>query len=412
MNDPFRGRAKWLIAVAAISLGLTIGFGLFSDDPSSIITPEANAFSHSAIGHHALVRFLDRIGLPVQISRYQTEGKLAPGVAFLLLSPPVQGTGLDEAAALVVEALTAEVPTIIVLPKWRVVSAEPVKPGWVEELAWLTEEEVETTLATLLDYGEGAGPRVVRGYSSRFRENLGDLALTPELPNPQFLEGGPDFTTVVETNGRTLVAQLRGQALWVIADPDLLNNAGLALGENAAIVHRLLVREIGAHAVLIDETQHGFLQPPSIWRELTSFPLALVTLQMAVLLGAVVWTAGFRFGRPKPVPPRVAPGIGTLIDNTARLVRLAGDPGDTLQRYFQLTVRHAARQCALPPNLELKEQIERLAHLGRSRGVPQDLEQLARRVEQFRPAPGAHRSTLEICRDLAAWRKEITDGFR
>jgi hypothetical protein len=184
------------------------------------------------------------------------------------------------------------------------------------------------------------------------------------------------------------------------------------LGDNAAILRHLLVEIIGAHAVILDETHHGFLHPPSVWRELARFPLALVSLHMVALLGAVVWAAGRRFGRPQSAPPRVTPGVGTLIDNTVRLVHQAGDPRDTLQRYFRLTVRHAARQCALPANLETAEQIRRLARMGRSRGVTVDLEALARRVEEVPPTASRHRHTLDLCRELGAWRKEMTDGFR
>ncbi len=424
-----------------LGLAVTLGFGLFSSAPSAILSPKANGYSRSAIGYHGLVAFLEAMELPVHVSRYQTAERLAPGTALMILVPPLQGDGLERATTLIQDARERQIPVVLVLPQWRIQDLHKKGDGWVGEIERLPRKSIEKNLGTLLELSpdesvevkrsavessavegsavegsEAGSPAEADPAQARLEApEAGPLqrdGLRAALPRPQRLHLSDAFESRLGSETHSLIARLREENVWVVSDPDLINNAGLGLRDNAAIVHRLLTEEVGAQAVLIDETHHGFISPPSIWREMASFPLSLVSLHLFAMFLALVWAASTRFGRPQPAPPRVVAGAGTLIDNTARLVRLAGHMGDTVQRYFQLTVRDAAQRCALPPNLEFSQQVQHLHQLGLARRLDTDLRGLARRVDTIPAKPQDHRQVLGLCRELATWRKEITNGFR
>src|SRR5207245_1471038 len=121
-----------------------------------------------------------------------------------------------------------------------------------------------------------------------------------------------------------LLVALTPSGVLVVADPDLVNTAGLGRGSNAAIARHLFVDVLGAKGLVVDETLHGFSHAPSIWGELFDFPLALVTLHLAAVAALAVWAALGRFGKAQKVPPRVAPGKRALIENTAALLGYGG----------------------------------------------------------------------------------------
>ncbi len=115
--------------------------------------------------------------------------------------------------------------------------------------------------------------------------------------------------------------------LYVLADPEALGNAGLHRGRNAyfllAVLDHIRTDDGG---IVFDETLHGHEVVPSLWRELLSFPLVLVSLHVLLLLAVVVWAAMNRFGAPRSVPPALEPGTHFLVENTARLLGTAAGP--------------------------------------------------------------------------------------
>src|SRR5262249_12555817 len=74
-----------------------------------------------------------------------------------------------------------------------------------------------------------------------------------------------------------------------VADPDLLNNHGLGLGENAAVFYQLLATALEAKGVVFDETIHGFNRTRGLIAEALRFPMVLGVMQGLLLLGLVLW---------------------------------------------------------------------------------------------------------------------------
>ena len=140
---------------------------------------------------------------------------------------------------------------------------------------------------------------------------------------------------------------------------------------------------------------------------LDPLPLICVTLHLLALFAVVLWANTSRFGQPLPAPSRLPPGKLTLLDNTARLLSLGGDVAHSLKRYLELIVHRAARRWGAPGG-SLRQQVGWLSSLGESRGVSENLEQLATRIHRWQAKDTEPRRALAYARGLHRWRKEMS----
>lgn len=396
--------ALGLAWTGGLTLAVTLLYMIFADPGAEIDVLGANSFSRSALGYRALTEALGQ-EVPVVVSRLASEHKATPTAPLLLLEPPAHRDGLARLARTIDSVRERQVPAVVVLPKWRG-SREPIgfagaPPGWITKVEPLPVDEPRKVLATLFGEAE-ATAEVHRDVSAADPE-------AAELPYPQLIRSSR-LETVLAYGGDALVARLPDAEIYVIADPDLLNTAGLGRGDNARLVHELLIGRLAPEALVVDEVLHGFGQSQTLWRALLEFPLICVTLHLAALLAAVLWATTSRFGRPLRPPPRLPPGKLTLLDNTARLLTLAERSRHAVERYLELTVRQAARRASLPPGLSFRQRLDRLSELGRRRGLEEDLGHLAWCVDRL-PLEGVEPArALKLAHTLYCWRKETFDG--
>ena len=207
-----------------------------------------------------------------------------------------------------------------------------------------------------------------------------------------------------------LVARFQHAPVYVVSDPDLVNTMGLGRADHAAIVYDLLVHELGAESVVIDEIVHGFNRADSIWSELFRFPLVLVTFHVAMLFALALWAALRRFGRPLERPPRVARGKHTLLDNTATLLALGHHAGHGVREYFRATMRSLARTYGLPTELSDEDRLAAIADLAKRRGAKGDVHVLAAHAKALVDRRGDERRAMHVARDIHRFRMEMTDG--
>ena len=255
-------------------------------------------------------------------------------------------------------------------------------------------EQPETDAVVRLDSGE----------SRDWTGPLADVGGIPEIVRtPQLMRPDPDLSVVLGSDRGALVAHSQDGFVWVVSDPDVLNTAGLARGDNPVLAHALLIGLLVPESLVVDEVIHGYARQHDLWRALIRFPLSCVTLHLLALAAVALWATTSRFGRPLPAPSRLPPGKLTLLDNTARLLALGGDVKRGLTRYLELTVRRAEPGATAAGGL--RGQVGRLAALGRRRGASEDLEQLAGRVMRA-PAAGMEP------RQALAWPAGSTVGTR
>jgi len=236
------------------------------------------------------------------------------------------------------------------------------------------------------------------------------LTVDPALPEGLQLLVGSSLNPVVATRAGLLIGEKiqRGRRIWIVADPDLLSNHGLFVGDGAAFAGALIEALRGpAGAVVFDESVHGFAAPAANpLRALLEFPFVVASLYALATLAVVLWSAMGRFGAAEPAPvARVAGKMG-LIRNVAELIAFAGGREDVAMNYLRYSVDDAARRLRAPAGLGLERQMEWLDGVGRARGRAGGVADIARRLVGQRQDGALARAAL----DLHDWKQEILRG--
>jgi hypothetical protein len=236
--------------------------------------------------------------------------------------------------------MAGKLPVLLALPKWRGGFAIT---GIAHEQTQVPPERVERLIAQTALAGARLAPvdnriTTARVAASPAGASPRDIALfRAQLIRPATLPRG--CSALVALVQGVLVAECRQPGtppLWVLSDPDILNNHGLALADNAAFALDMV------RAFLAGDTRPVLLAPSPIWiaeedtaephrrtgDDLSRFfawPLSALWLMGAMVLGLAVWRGMVRFGPPR-VPGRDAPASSrrAAIAAKARLLRLSG----------------------------------------------------------------------------------------
>ena len=417
---------NWVVGIALTSFMAAILLSAFGEDLDRRPTPDANTFSDSALGYRGAAEFLRSLGIGVTSRQSPAGGGVGPATP-LVLAEPNAGALNDQTHridGLREEAEAREAPLVVVLPKWK---GEPRKdkPEWLAKVGFVPEAELRKVLEAvdpeLKETGFSRQGRLSR-CTARWQEGgtTGSADFAVEAAPAQLLMPGPLLEPVVQCGGGLLVARRlspadEGPEVFLIADPDVLNNQGIARGDHALLVHRFLTERLEASGLVFDETIHGFNRTPGLLAEALRFPLLLAVLQALLLAGAVLWAGMGRFGRPLPATAGLAAGKELLIDNTAKLLANGGHAADSLARYFRQTTRAVAAHYFLPHDLPDGEVLAQLQRITDSRGVGLDLAALERRLrslsEGSQGKTGGERAA-RLARRLHDWRLEMTHGNR
>lgn len=406
-----RRALRWVIGVAVASFLAAILLTAFGPELAPAPSAGADSFSYSALGHHGLVELLRGAGLTVVARTVPGGAGGGPRWPVILAEPDpsrVEGGLAGHLDRLIAGAQEDGGAAVVVLPKWQ---ARPssTRPGWVEEVATRPTDEIVHELRTLaptwfsaleLRRGDTTGLATCHWAATGL-----DVSIHRSVAQSVAPTGG--FDPILTCPEGLLVA--RKGDVWVIADPDLVNNHGLAHPENAAAILQLLKEHpyLQARGATFDETIHGFTWSDSLLAEAFRFPLWPATFQAALLLGLVLWAGMGRFGKPLPATRGLAAGKDLLIENTAALLGAGGHLADSLQRYHRQTVAAVAAALALPAGLSEPEMLAALVRIGQRRGCRHDPHRLAQRIGALSGRPDAARRALEIARDLHTWRQEM-----
>lgn len=411
-----RSVVGWIVGVGVASFALALLLTAFGEDLWEQPTRDANSFSRSALGHRALAELLQSLGVGV-VSR-KTPGTGDPGVVRPVLAaepdPDAMPLAEERLPELIEEALARQAPLVVVLPKWRGMPHKE-NPGWVGGAELVSEGKVLQVLEQLGEDGlkeagieREEGPRA-RGCSAGWR-SASDIDYRVDLAPAQLLAPGSGLEPEVTCGKGLLIARHQseeGPEIYLVSDPDLLNNHGLGDGDNSVLIYDFLTHRLGAKGVVFDETIHGFRRTAGLLAEAFRFPLLLAVLQALVLTGTLLWAGMGRFGKPVPPPAGLGNGRQVLIDSTARLLTYGGHGAESLERYFQQTVRALAPAFGLPPDTPEAEALKRLQQISRERRLGMDLHTLQ---SQVRNPPGGEVATdwaLSLARDLYRWRQEM-----
>jgi len=385
------------ILIAGATAIFALSLLLMLTAPSDRETVASDTRSISAIGQAGWYELAQRAGIPVARSRIN--GIEAPGEGGLLVmaEPPSSLSGGD------IIRLGNEKNVLLVLPK-RWGERDGDNPAWVRatgligiapiaQLARLVEPDVSIT--------RGAAPKSWA---------VNRIGIDPSFDgNAQLIRSDSLTPLIGGADGMLLGEKADGeQRVWVLADPDIIENHGLTKGRNADFALALLdgLRD-GDGRVVFDETIHGMVNVvESPFRALFAFPYVIVVLLGLAAAGLLLWATASRFGKPRAAPPAFDLGKGRLIGNTASLLDRAGHQAFVLRRYVLVTLRDAGRVFHAPPQLGDEDLAAWLDAIGKARRIDAHAVDILARSRADRHLAGLFRAA----RDMHQWKNRITHG--
>ena len=274
-----------------------------------------------------------------------------------------------------------------------------------------------------------------------YRTSSGE-ALSATIYLPQIFDGD-GCEAIVGAPGRMILGRCpvdrtsSARTILILSDPDLLNNHGLRLGDNAAIAADLLPRLAGAdrertagtgatdagrsNEILIDyATLNRILrrqEPISREREWSDLeplfepPYSALWVGVLAMLLLALWRGAIRFG---PALPDKAHGEGSkdrAIAARARLMRMTGQDGALIGDYARIRVDTTATRLLGPRNVAFASARGALiAHVARH--DPTRAEALTEILNHIEELPGtiSRSETVALITDLEDILKEISNG--
>jgi len=363
-----------------------------------------SAFSRSAIGYAGIAEILRTLGIEIVKSQADSLAKLGDDSVLVIAEPRPKLQSRESVSAL----LDADT-VLLILPKWRG-SASETKAGWIEDAQLVSLRDAQWALDIM-------APKdvVVRDPAiSHWTTNM--LHRNPEIAAPvQLIFSSRLKPIVAAQSGGILLGEMRqnGSRIWVLSDPDVIDNHGLKSDANAAFAVGLVNALRGQDgSVVFDETLHGFIaRTASPLKLLFQYPFVFTTAQGFVALLLLLWATTSRFGAPEPAPPALDAGKQGLIRNAARLLVFAGHRHVMVRRYVQATLRDVARQLHAPRGIADGALLDWLQRVSAARAVTIDCVALSRRVDEFTGnRRGDVAPLIAIARDAHQWKCEIIDG--
>ena len=405
MNEsPFALRTVLiLIAVGGCAIAGIVYLSLYGQNFGEPATVDPSVYSRSSVGHKAFLETLRRLGVPIQVSRFNSAAKIGDA-GLLIVAEPTDDKENDD----LLHKLDHLPQVLFVLPKWRA-APDTTDPRWAGAIALLPDEAVLDIYKRVM----GSGSLVRReGTIILPAAQFGGAV---KLNRPQYIVDGDLKPLVSGPDGIVLGQYTFGsKRLWILSDPDLISNQGIDEGENAGVAVAIVqaLQQKGA-PVVIDETVHGFGERPELLHRVFQLPYVIVTITglLAVLL--VIWAGSLRFGAPQRSEPVLAAGKGSLIRNAADLLSLGQSVGMVLTSYLRLAMGEAMRELRGPNGLDETGQTAWLDAQARRRGLAHRLGPLrdnALQVANTRKPDS--RLAMRLAVDIDQWKQEMLNGTR
>lgn len=397
-DAPFSARiVTVLVAVSLLAFGAVVTLAAWSPEIRDRNNAGTHPYSTSALGYAGLVRLLELSGTPVTVSRLERSlEQYDDTLKIVTLSPYGMSSALDN--------LDLAGPALVVLPKWRGRRSD-AKPSWFADTELLADRQVE---AALRHFDRDAKIWRIRA-PARIDTPMGTQR--PVLGDNMQVIRADSLVSVISTPAGDLLAQLPGEDIFILSDPDLVNTFGLAEPGNAQMALDLIdwLAAYPGAPVSLDATLHGFTRSENLLQLAFDIPFVGATLVALASFLMIGWGGAVRFGAPEREGRAIALGKEALTDNTAGLVSMAQRETRLAPGYLALTRRLASRAIGAPRSLsesELSDLFDRMSNV--RDGAPL-YSQLANDLSA--PAPSRD-SLMARTRRIWQWRKEITHGHK
>ncbi|MBM7066344.1 hypothetical protein [Actibacterium sp. 188UL27-1] len=260
----------------------------------------------------------------------------------------------------VVATKIRDLPTLIILPKWGTGTR---LTGVAHPVLRVTDAKLNTLLSQIAP-GLGSVSFSETAFTN-YDVNVAGQNLQAELYLAQTIDG-PDCTPVIGRRDEMLLARCKidptgndQQSVLILSDPDLLNNHGLRLGDNAHIARALLPDLADGQRVLIDYTNYSWVvdadapqRADRTWADLLrffSYPFSLLWIGFGAVAILFVWRSFVRYGAPRRLFDE-GPGAAKTVSigARARLLRLSNHDGALLADYLDARLTDLAHRLLGP----------------------------------------------------------------
>jgi hypothetical protein len=210
---------------------------------------------------------------------------------------------------------------------------------------------------------------------------------------------------LTDAEGHVVLAESQSHpSLYVLADPDLLNNQGLADIDTARAGMAVLQMLSGQDGVVFDVTLDGLGQGRSLARLMLEPPWLAATLCVLAATLLTGWQALARFAAPHVEGRAIALGAAALVDNSAGLIRMGGKEAALAPDYAATTFGLVAKAGGAPVAAGAgPQEIDWLARAAERRCLA-DPQTLAAEAAAVR----THEQLLAVAGKLYQWRREMT----
>lgn len=409
-GNPFTARTALVLVLGGAALFLAllwmIGAGLASGSAND---GGGHGAGRGLNGFAGFSRLLQGAGYDVRESRSEA----AFGEAGLLvLTPPHDMAPAD------IDRILSEHgrrgPTLLILPKWQAVAIpENVRPasakrGWV-----MLGGAAVAPWTGKLNYTGPLDARIGAEGGQWFAPGLaGSL---PDKSAVQSVSSGRFMPVVRDERDQVLAAMFdsgdigdgEAQPLMIVAEPDLLDNYGMARERNAALALALIGRLTGGNRmpVAFDLTLNGYARQTNLLTLAFTPPFLAATLCLVLAAIAIMWRAFLRFGAPARAARAIAFGKAALVANAAGLMRRTRRLHLLTGPYADRAREHVSRALAIPRQTD-RDAAERAIDRALAARDP-DAPAFSEVAARLRIARGPH-AALGAAQDLHALERKLT----
>ena len=385
-----RGTILLIVLVGILAFVATLVLGAYAPELRSGKNGGAHALSNAATGYSGLVRMAEATGHNAQILR---QDHLHDSEDLVVLTPEAAATDLSE----VMTARASKV-TLVVLPKWDS-QRDPKKPAWVRVSGLVGKGEPEGVLAPQWQL-KVSRARTPGQMLVTVPAHAPSTMRFPASVVSQFVTGEGLEPIVTDADGRMVIAKVPNAPWFVLADPDLINNHGIADPRRAEAALALLdfLNSNEAEFIYFDVTLNGLGSSKSPLKLMFDPPFLAVTLAIAAALLLAGLQALARFGVPLRPQRAIAFGKAALVNNSAALVRKARREARLGGRYADMVRERVAALLRLPPTMAPDKVEQRLDALP----AGQDFSTLAANAA----TAGTPEGVLAAARALHQWQQE------
>lgn len=343
-GDSFSRRAALLlVAFGGLVFILVLALSAFDAGTGGTNDGGGHAGARGINGFAAFADLAERRGYSVRRARNEAVFEQA---GLLVLTPPHMADPDKIASA--IDRHRRFGPTIVVLPKWLgmeasaipgvtdakrgwVILAGAAPPAWADKVASLgrldvTDDALDPREAGWKGFGRAGrlpDPRAIQTVSSgrivaMVRDARGQTAAG-------FLDDGTATPDLEVAAGLPPEDERSASALSpviVVAEPDLLNNWGMAEQNRAMAALSLLTAATGGERMPVnfDLTLNGLGRSANLLALAFTPPFLAATLCLVLSALVIAWRAFVRFGPPSRPERAIAFGKRALVANSAGLV--------------------------------------------------------------------------------------------